>query len=127
MNQTFTSLLDARCASAVQYRATVPQGHRVESVVMTAIGADTEPSGTALAAPVSAAAPTADDVVYLVWNGSSWSTDGVEHPTWNAGPLNGQLVISNLPAGHFTLYVRAVDAAGKHSALESNSTVLSVW
>jgi hypothetical protein len=70
--------------------------------------------------------PTADDVVYLVWNGSSWSTDSVEHPAWNAGPLNGQLGVSNLPAGHFTLHVRAVDVTGKHSALESNSTVLSV-
>jgi hypothetical protein len=70
--------------------------------------------------------PTADDVVYLVWNGSSWTTDIAEHPQWKTGPLSGQMVVSNLPAGHFTLHVRAVDAAGKHSVLESNSTVLVV-
>ena len=40
--------------------------------------------------------------------------------------LSRILAFPNLPAGHFTLHVRAVDAAGKHSALESNSTVLSV-
>ena len=70
--------------------------------------------------------PTADDVVYLVWNGSSWSTDSVEHPEWKIAPLNGQLDISTLPAGHFTLHVRAVDATGKHSVLESNGTLLAV-
>ena len=65
-------------------------------------------------------------MVYLVWNGSSWSTDSVEHPAWKAAPLNGQLAASNLPAGHFTLHVRAVDATNKHSILESNSTLLAV-
>jgi N-acetylmuramoyl-L-alanine amidase len=70
--------------------------------------------------------PTADDLVYLVWNGSSWASDTVEHPAWTTGPLNGQVGVSKLPAGHFTLHVRAVDAAGKHSVLDNNSTVLAV-
>jgi hypothetical protein len=70
--------------------------------------------------------PTADDVVYLIWNGSAWSTDSVEHPDWTTGPLNGQLAASNLPAGHFTLHVRAIDSSGKHSILESTSTLLAV-
>lgn len=134
LNGTLRSNVASRLSGASIYRPTVALQRLTGRQV--AVGTTTSFSWTG---PTSGATgveyrlegwrrvtPTADDVVYLVWNGSAWSSDSVEHPAWTKGPLNGQLAVSNLPAGHFTMHVRAIDAAGKHSALESNSTVLAV-
>ncbi|HEY0583116.1 MAG TPA: peptidoglycan recognition family protein, partial [Chloroflexota bacterium] len=130
MDQTFTSLLDVRGATGVQYRANVPRGHRLNSVVMTTIGTDMEPSGTPVATTASAAtAPqasfiTLDGKQRAVFRREDWACD----EAGSAYPWKPMFVpVKKLLVHHTATSNTYTDGAAEVRAIYAYHAVTKKW
>ena len=79
-DETFAALLDARGASQVQYRVSLPGGRRLDRVTVTAIGTDPPVAASVLAGTAFAAGPswsftTVDGAARSVYTREDWGCD----------------------------------------------------
>ncbi|MCA1644671.1 MAG: N-acetylmuramoyl-L-alanine amidase [Chloroflexi bacterium] len=130
MDETFAVLLEVRGAAAVQYRVALPQGRRLDRIVVTSIGADVPTTGSFLAPAAAAAAgpsasfTTLDGTVRVLWTREDWGCDesGSQFPWPPMFVPTKKLVVHHTATSN-----RYTDAAAEVRAIYAYHAVTKQW